>query len=127
MYNSRCIYILVYISLLMSLMLSGCARNTDVPQKLIGIWKTQAPKYADRFLAFDEYYLTLGLGAAGESSYIIKEIDERKQNSGTAYTFHYEDSEGEEWTLAFYYEPSDNGIIVLNNSNNVWKKVKPGE
>jgi len=107
--------------------LTGCSRNTDVPPELIGVWKTEAPKYADRYLAFDEYYVTLGLGAGGEESYLIHNIESRKQDAGTSYTFYYEDKDGEEWTLVFYYEPTNGGLIILNNSSNVWKKTKAGE
>jgi hypothetical protein len=114
-------------ALIIALFLPGCSKNTDVPAELIGVWKTAAPNYADRHLAFDQYYITLGLGAGGEVSYLIKNIKSRKQDSGTAYTFFYVDSEGEEWTLAFYYEPANDGLIILNNSENVWKKIKSGE
>jgi len=121
------ITIIIYAAIVTALFSFGCSRNTDVPGELIGIWKTGTPSHADRHLAFDKHYLTLGLGAGGEVSYIIKNIKARKQDSGTAYTFYYVDSEGEEWTLAFYYEPANGGLIILNNSNNVWKKVKSGE
>jgi len=121
------IKVYIYPVIIIALFSFGCSRNTDVPGQLIGIWKTAAPKYADRHLAFDEHYVTLGLGAGGEVSHIIKDIEAKRQDSGTAYTFYYEDSEGEVWTLAFYYEAANGGLIILNNSDNVWKKVKSGE
>ena len=121
------ITVIIYTAIIIALFSYGCSRNTDVPGELIGLWKTAAPSYADRHLAFDDHSITLGLGAGGEVSYIIKNIKARKQDSGTSYTFFYVDSEGEEWTIAFYYEPANGGLIILNNSNNVWKKVKTGE
>jgi hypothetical protein len=114
-------------AIIMGLLFFGCSRNTDVPDELIGVWQTAAPKYADRHLAFNEHCISLGLGAGREVSYIIKNIEEKKKNSGMDYTFYYEDSEGEEWTLAFYYEPTSDGLIILNNSDNVWKKINSGE
>jgi hypothetical protein len=127
MYRRFHIIHVIYGAMIGVLILSGCSRNTDVPDELIGVWQTASPTYADRRLAFDEHSITLGLGAGGEVSYIIKNIKSRKRDSGTAYTFYYEDSEGEEWTLAFYYEPTGDGLIILNNSDNVWKKIKSGE
>ena len=121
------IAVILYTAAVIALFSFGCARNTDVPAELLGVWKTAAPNYADRHLAFDQSYITLGLGAAGEVSYIIKNIESRKQDSGTAYTFYYVDSDEEEWTLAFYYEPANDGLIILNNSENVWKKINSGE
>jgi hypothetical protein len=118
---------IIHIAIVIALFSFGCSRNTDVPGELIGVWETSAPKYADRHLAFDEYYVTLGLGAGEEVSYIIKNIEAKQENGGTAYTFDYEDSEGEDWTLAFYFEAANDGLIILNNSDNVWKKVKSGE
>jgi hypothetical protein len=117
----------IYVAIIVALLSFECSRNTDVPGELIGTWKTAAPKYADRHITFDQYYVTLGQGTAGESSYIIREIEGKKENSGTSYKFHYEDSEGEEWILAFYYEPSNDGLIILKNNDNVWKKIKSGE
>lgn len=125
--NNRYSYFIIgYTIITVVLFLSACSRDTDVPKELIGIWKTAAPQYEDRHLTIDENYITLGLGAEGEVSYIIKNIESRKKDSGTSYTFYYEDSEGEEWTLAFYYESSNNGFIILNNSENVWKKMNSG-
>lgn len=124
--NFRIINI-IWIVIVAALFSFGCSRNTDVPSELIGVWKTAAPNYADRFLAFDQYYVTLGLGAGEEISYIIKNIEAKRESSGTAFTFYYEDSKSEEWTLAFYYESSNGGLIMLNNSNNIWKKVNTGE
>ena len=119
---------MTYVAILLLALLSfGCSSNTDVPGELIGIWKTAAPKYADRHLTFEQRYVTLGQGAFGESSYIIRDIESKKKNSGTSYKFHYEDSEGEEWILAFYYEPSNDGLIILENNDNVWKKITSGE
>lgn len=117
----------MYAAIILVIFSFGCSSNTNVPGELIGIWKTAAPKYADRHLTFEQDYVTLGQGAAGESSYIIRNIESRKADSGKAYKFHYEDSEGEEWILEFYYEPSNDGLIILNNSDNVWKKIKSGE
>jgi len=127
MYRKYRIIAISYAALVIALFSFGCSRNTDVPAELIGIWKTAASNYADRHLAFDQHYITLGLGAGGEVSYIIKNIESRKQDSGTAYTFYYVDSEEEEWTLSFYFEPTNDGLIILNNSDNVWKKIKSGE
>jgi hypothetical protein len=105
----------------------GCSQTATVPQHLIGVWKTSAPKYADRHLAFDEYYVTFGVGGGKEVSHPIREIASNEDNNGTSYTIHYEDSEKEEWTLVISYHPGNGGTVRMKNSNDIWKKIESGD
>jgi hypothetical protein len=105
----------------------GCSQTVTVPQHLIGVWKTSAPKYADRHFAFDEYYVSFGVGGGEELFHPIREIETDEDSKGTTYTIHYEDAEKEEWTLEISYNPENGGIVRMKNSNDIWKKIESGD
>ena len=103
----------------------GCKGEVVVPQHLIGVWETPAPKYADRYMKFTEHTLIYGLGEGEEVSHEIEKIDMEQAGGGTLYTFRYRDSEGEKWTLIFTYSP-DTRTIQMKNSDVIWEQTKPG-
>jgi hypothetical protein len=113
------------IALLFLILLVGCKGEVVVPQHLIGVWETPAPKYADRYMKFSEHTLTYGIGDGEEVSHEITKIGTEQTGGGKMYTFHYRDSEGEKWTLIFTYSP-DTGTIKMKNSDEIWKRTKPG-
>jgi hypothetical protein len=102
---------------------AGCQKNIPVPQHLIGVWKTSAPQYEDRYLKITEDSLTYGIGNGEEVSHSIDKIDVEQENGETVYTFHYKDKEGEKWDLTLIYSPVD-GTIKLKHKNDIWEKVK---
>jgi hypothetical protein len=101
----------------------GCTQEVVVPQYLIGVWKTSSPQYEDRYLKFDAKTLTYGIGEGAEVSHTIDKIDVEQGNSGTLYSFHYRDAEGETSTLTLTYRPE--GTIQIKNRNDIWMKVNP--
>ena len=113
------------IVLLFLIILVGCKGEVVVPQHLIGVWETPAPKYADRYMKFTEHTLIYGIGEGEEISHEIEKIDMEQAGGGTLYTFHYRDSEGEKWTLTFTYSP-DTRTIQMKNSNEIWEQSKSG-
>ena len=116
---------MVRIFLLFLILLAGCKGEVVVPQHLIGVWETPAPKYADRYMKFSEHTLIYGIGEGEEVSHEIEKIDTAQTDGGTLYTFHYRDSEGEKWTLIFTYSP-DTRTIQMKNSDEIWEQTKPG-
>lgn len=116
---------MVRIVLLFVMFLVGCGGEVVIPQHLIGVWETPAPKYADRYMKFTEHTLIYGIGEGKEVSHKIEKIDMEQAGGGTLYTFHYRDSEEEKWTLSFTYSP-DTKTIQIKNSNGIWKQTKPG-
>jgi hypothetical protein len=116
--------ITVFVLVLILFSFTGCQKSIPVPQQLIGVWKTSAPKYEDRYLKITEDSLTYGIGNGEEVSHNIDKIDVDQENGETMYTFHYKDAEGEKWELALSYSPAS-GTIKLKNKNDIWEKVKP--
>jgi hypothetical protein len=101
----------------------GCQENIPLPQHLIGVWKTSAPQYADRYLKITEDSLIYGIGKGEEVSHTIEKINVEQKDGETTYTFHYKDIEGEKWSLTLIYSPVSGGTIQLKNRNDIWKKV----
>lgn len=113
--------VIVFLSILFSFV--GCQKNITVPQHLIGVWKTSAPKYEDRYLKITEDSLIYGTGNNEEVSHTIEKIHVKQEDGETIYTFHYRDMEGEKWSLTLIYSPVS-GTIQLKNRNDTWEKVK---
>ena len=107
------------------ILLVGCKGEVVVPQHLIGVWETPAPKYADRYMKFTEHTLIYGTGEGQEVSHEIEKIDMEQAGGGTLYTLHYRDSEGEKYTLTFTYSP-DRRTIQMKNRVEIWEKSRSG-
>ena len=108
---------------------AGCERNIPPPQHLIGVWKTSAPQYEDRYLKITENSLIYGIGNGEEVSQSIEKINVKQENRETIYTFHYKDAEEEKYDLTLIYNPVSE-TIKLKNKNDIWEKVKlesPGQ
>jgi hypothetical protein len=114
----------VFVFLSILFYFAGCQKSVPVPQHLIGVWKTAAPQYEDRYLKITEDSLTYGIGNGEEVSHSIDKIDVEQENGETIYTFHYKDTEGEKWDLTLIYSPVA-GTIKLKHKNDIWEKVKP--
>ena len=103
----------------------ACQKNIPPPQYLIGVWKTSAPEYEDRYLRITEDSLTYGIGEGEEVSHTLERINVKQENGETIYIFHYKDIEGEKWSLTLIYSPLSGGTIRLKNKNDIWEKVEP--
>jgi hypothetical protein len=110
-------------SLLFIIFLIGCTHEVIVPPSLIGLWKTAAPQYEDRYLKFTVNTLTYGIGEGSEVSHKIEKIDVEQGSGGTIYSFHYKDAEGDKSTLILTYRPE--GTIQIKNRKEIWAKVSP--
>jgi hypothetical protein len=110
-----------FLSIFFSLM--ACQENIPLPQHLVGVWKTSAPKYKDRYLKITENSLIYGIGEGEEVSHTVERITVKQENGETIYTFHYKDAEREKCDLALIYSPVSE-TIKLKNRNDIWEKVK---
>ncbi len=108
--------------MLLCIFFIGCKGDVVIPPHLKGVWKNTAPQYEDRYLKFTEHSLAYGTGGGKEESYQIERMEAEKTSAGTLYTFHYKDSERQEWAFTFIYSP-DTGTIKIKNSDNIWKKI----
>jgi hypothetical protein len=112
--------VIFFLSIFLSLM--ACQENIPLPQHLVGVWKTSAPQYEDRYLKITEDSLIYGIGEGEEVSHTVERINVKQENGETIYTFHYKDAEGEKCDLALIYNPASE-TIQLKNRNDTWEKV----
>jgi len=112
--------VIFFLSIFFSSM--ACQENIPLPQHLVGVWKTSAPQYEDRYLKITEGSLTYGIGEGEEVSHTVKRINVKQENGETIYTFHYRDAEGEKCDLALIYNPVSE-TVRLKNRNDTWEKV----
>jgi len=103
--------------------LLGCQQEVKVPPDLVGVWHTSTPKYKDRHIEFTDSTLIFHIGNDEEIVQTIKKIKFENENFLRLYTFYYQDSEGEKWTLSLSYDPySYDGAFQLQNSFALWRK-----
>jgi hypothetical protein len=110
--------------------LSGCnaAREPGVvPPDLIGVWKTDDPRYIDRYFELTADTITVGTGENGKDPYAIHSVAKHLDMRGISYLVTYVNPvESVTDTLSFDYEPRDGGMIRLKSQRSiVWKRA-PG-
>ena len=125
MLHGICRRALIAIAVLASL--SSCKAAQEpvvVPPDLIGVWKTDDPRYVDRHFELKADTIILSMGAAGTDSHPIQKFEKRQDPRGTSYFLTYKNlGEGVEDTLSFDYEMGAGGAIRFKNQRNiVWKK-----
>lgn len=117
----------IALSLLLALAGCGPERTKTVPSELIGVWKTQAPDYADRFLELTRDSIRFGTG--GDEFYVrsIVGVEKALEDGSTLYTVFYidpADPEKYQYKVAFYYDPGNQGVIRYKNRTDiVWTKT----
>lgn len=110
-------------------------RNNQVPSNLIGMWKTKAPGYEDRYILFVERNVAFGTGGYDGEAYIVAEVEsspvgdetEKGASKKTLYAIRYMKSDKLEYELSFYYEPEPVETITFKNQEHLrWTKKGSG-
>ncbi len=98
----------------------GCVpeREIIVPDKLVGLWATSTPKYADRYFEFTKKTIIFRVGEEDIGIHKIKDFEKFRDGEETWYTFTYLNL-GEKYKLSFSYDPADNGVIAIANQNGI--------
>jgi hypothetical protein len=100
-------------------------KTTDMPQALIGVWATDSPRYAERFIKFDKKLLTMGLGEFGTTNYPIKELKRRMDGNQESFELVYGQNNEPGQSLHFEYDSADGGTIKIRNQKDVvWTRHK---
>ena len=117
--------VLVIIFCLIVLSICQCGRKTTVPEDLIGVWRTMAPTYADRFFEIRADEVIFGTGEEKFDTYPITKIkiEKDREEQGTLYVICYKNIVGQEYKFSFYYDPANQGTIRFKNQKEmVWMK-----
>ena len=117
---------LVGLSLALVSTLLWCTRETDVSiDSFLGVWKTSAPKYKDRFFEISESTITFGTGNGNSKKFTVDRVIKTVEEKKTVYTISYNDVEGSDFKRAFYYTSKNNGVIRFKNQPEIeWKRIK---
>ena len=107
--------------------LSACqsGMKSPIPDDLIGVWRTLAPAYADRFFEIKTDQVIFGTGEGQSDTYPITKIriEEDPKEQGTLYVISYKNIEGQEYNFSFYYDPANQATIRFKNQKEmVWTK-----
>jgi hypothetical protein len=98
-----------------------CGREA-VPPELIGQWRSEDPRYADRLLAIGTERITFGGGLEGSSLYRIQGI-ERESDAGSPTLYHvYYDAPGEPERALQLRLPAPEQLQIENHTE-LWTRV----
>ena len=105
-------------------LLAGCGerRIKTTPEELLGVWKTTAQSYADRFMEFRLEQIVFGTGGQTSVTYDLAGLARNVEADHTDYTVYYENEDGLEYSMDITYYPQDGGIIRFVNQNLTWRK-----
>jgi hypothetical protein len=113
----------IFVILLFFILFYGCqcGKKGTLPDDLIGVWKTSAPQYADRFFEIkkDEIIFGTGEGSLKSNAIINIETEKVRGEETSLYTIQYKDQEGERYTFSFYYDPVKSGVIRFKNQTQI--------
>lgn len=110
--------------LILLLISAGCRRSQDVPAELSGTWRTEEARYKNKFLKFEESYVTVSVGEdeIPKVEFIVH-IDSRRQGPSTTYIIEARDQGGNHDRVTVIYSPQNGGELRLLNPRQVlWKK-----
>jgi hypothetical protein len=108
----------------------GCrtGETTPIPDALVGVWTTAAPKYSGRYFEISKQAVGFGTGDYNVDAYPIVGVETAPKNNRTFYLFSLRTPEGDPYRFAFYYEPTDGGKIQLENQTKItWMKARTDE
>lgn len=115
--------------LVFAVCLSGCSNVTiikTVPQNLVGVWSTDAPKYADRYFELKKDAVTFALGNGKLSTNTILQVTEAPDKARSFYEISYQTPEGTTQKFAFYYTPPTSTIQIKSQEKMNWTKGQAG-
>lgn len=106
------------------LVLAGCGPESTktVPDDLVGVWKTSAPKYADRPFQLTRDTITFWTGGGESYTRSVVRVTKVRENANVLYTVFYVDPADAarfEFRFAFYY---DGSIRWKNRRDVAWAK-----
>lgn len=121
--KSKSLFIVLSILLIAST--HGCSRTSDVPDELVGTWKTLDLKYKDTFFELTKEKIIFRTMKGDLNASTIKKIKVKKvpDTEETLYRIIYVDLEGMEAVFAIYFNPKDRGKIRFQNQPQItWTK-----
>jgi hypothetical protein len=118
---------LLWVFALAIFLISACERhaNQSVPAHLIGIWKTDDPKYRNLFLEITDRSVIFSTVEGGLETYWIAKTESSAQGKTSAHIIHGERS-GENLKFHLYYEATAGSLRFKNQLQMAWSKAAHG-
>ena len=107
--------------------LAGCQaqKESPVPDHLLGVWSTSAPRYADRYIEIRNDMIIFGTGGDAFELHVLTDVNEVREGEAIVYTITHLNHFGQPYTLSFYYEPTSDGIMRFKNQREIaWTKER---
>lgn len=93
----------------------------DLPNEVVGMWRTTSPVYADRFIQIGQITISFGVGNAKVASGFIKEVEIIPEATRTLYNITYLQN-GEKLKISFYHVTGRGTLLLKNQQGIVWKR-----
>ena len=106
----------------------GCQteRKSTVPDALVGVWNTSAPRYSNRSFQITKSSAIFehGGGFFDFAAYPITKVEKVEKDARTLYVITFVIPEGLEYEFSFYYSTANGGVIRFKNQKQIaWKRV----
>jgi hypothetical protein len=106
--------------------LAGCQfwKDRTIPEELLGVWETSAPRYEDCLLEFREGMVIFQKGLSHVDTNHIDDIEKSVEKGKILYRIHYKSLDGGKFLLALYFIKTEDGEVIQfkNNRNLEWTK-----
>jgi len=117
------IFIPIFVLTLIVVILYFSRQRTRLPENLLGTWTASEQKYTDRFFELTQNTVTFGIGKEKTSVYDISNVEKDVRDNDLLYTIKYHNSDGVQYTLSFYYDATNGGVIKFKNQKDIeWRK-----
>jgi len=103
----------------------SCMQTTQVPDELIGVWKTTDSEYTGTFLELTAEKIVIGKKGGEVDAYTIKKIRREKVKGSEELYFiiTYMDLGEKEYKFPVYFNPADGGTIRwANRPKIIWTR-----
>jgi hypothetical protein len=98
--------------------------HDDVPSELIGVWRTESPQYADRFIEIRPVTISFGTGAGTELTGFIRSVQANVEDGRVMYAVKYTANGTDSLVFLLYTYSSREGqtLQLKNQEDIVWRK-----
>ena len=93
--------------------------SRELPQKLHGVWQTDAARYEERHFLLDKEAIGFDTGNGYVDWYHITRVEESSKGNKTIYAIEYESDAGAVFKRALIYHSDGGGTIRFKNQADI--------
>ena len=121
--------LLIRVGLLLPLLLlcftltRGASEKRNLPDYLLGVWRTDAGEYADCYLEITPARVIFGNADGGYALHFVTYYEQLSEGSETTTVVHYTDLDGREYQMSLVYSKLPHETLRLKNQQKVvWER-----